>query len=186
MRKNSGIGKLRKALCACCDEGSLTATGTSRRRFLQAGAAIAAASPLLPVTVSAQTTDPELARVQSARRLLIKGGVVLTLDRQDFAQGDILIEDGKIREVRPNITASPDTVIVNAADHIVIPGFVDTHSHSYQGLMRGVLASGLLNPDYNRDIQTTLTPAYAAADAYAGMLVTALGMIDTGTTAMVD
>jgi cytosine/adenosine deaminase-related metal-dependent hydrolase len=52
--------------------------------------------------------------------------------------------------------------------------------------MRGVLASGLLNPDYNRDIQSTLTPAYAAEDAYAGMLVTALGMIDTGTTAMVD
>jgi len=188
MQKKSGISKLRKALRACCDEGSLTATGTSRRRFLQAGAAIAAASPLLPVTVSAQTTDPELARVQSARRLLIKGGVVLTLDRQfgDFAQGDILIEDGKIREVRPNITASPDTVVVDAADHIVIPGFVDTHSHSYQGLMRGVLASGLLNPDYNRDIQSTLTPAYAAEDAYAGMLVTALGMIDTGTTAMVD
>src|SRR5712672_2260825 len=188
MQKKSGISKLRKALCACCDEGSLTATGTSRRRFLQAGAAIAAASPLLPVTVSAQTTDPELARVQSARRLLIKGGVVLTLDRQvgDFAQGDILIEDGKIREVRPNITAPGDTVTVDAADHIVIPGFVDTHSHSYQGLLRGVLASGLLNPDYNRDVQTTLTPAYQAADAYAGVLITALGMIDMGTTAVVD
>ena len=188
MRKNSGIRKLHKALCACCDDGSFAVTSPSRRRFLQAGAALAVASPLLPVTVSAQTADPELARLQSARRILIKGGVVLTLDRQvgDFAQGDILIEDGKIREVRPNITASPDTVLVEAADHIVIPGFVDTHSHSYQGLMRGVLASGLLNPDYNRDIQTTLTPAYAAADAYAGMLVTALGMIDTGTTAMVD
>jgi cytosine/adenosine deaminase-related metal-dependent hydrolase len=31
-----------------------------------------------------------------------------------------------------------------------------------------------------------LTPAYQAADAYAGILVTALGMIDMGTTAMVD
>jgi cytosine/adenosine deaminase-related metal-dependent hydrolase len=181
---------MRNTLCACCDDGSsLAATVPSRRRFLQAGAALAAAaSPLLPVTTSAQTSDPELARLQAGRRILIKGGVVLTLDRRvgDFAQGDILIEDGKIREVRPNIAASGDTVIVEAADHIVIPGFVDTHSHSYQGLMRGVLASGLLNPDYNRDIQTTLTPAYAAADAYAGMLVTALGMIDTGTTAMVD
>ena len=30
---------------------------------------------------------------------------MLTLDRQvgDFAQADVLIEDGKIREVRPNI-----------------------------------------------------------------------------------
>jgi 5-methylthioadenosine/S-adenosylhomocysteine deaminase len=177
-------------LCACCDDGSpLAATATSRRRFLQSGVALAAAaSPLLPISASAQTSDPELVRVQSARRLLIKGAVVLTLDRQvgDFAQGDILIEDGKIREVRPNIQASGDTVIVEASGRIVIPGFIDTHSHSYQGLMRGVLASGLLNPDYNRDIQTTLTPAYSASDAYAGMLSTALAMIDTGTTAIVD
>ena len=46
--------------------------------------------------------------------------------------------------------------------------------------------NGLLNPDYNRDIQNILTPAYQAADAYAGTLVTALGFIDMGTTAIVD
>ena len=43
--------------------------------------------------------------MQGQRRILLKGGVVLTLDRQvgDFAQADVLIEDGKIREVRPDI-----------------------------------------------------------------------------------
>src|SRR5262245_41429693 len=186
MSRNSRTKAFHKALCACRDDGSSAAP--SRRRFLKAGATLAAAAPLLPIAAAAQTTDPELARLQGARRILIKGGVVLTLDRQvgDFVSGDILLEDGKIREVRPDIAASGDTVVVEATDHIVVPGFVDTHSHSYQGLMRGVLVNGLLNPDYNRDIQTTLTPAYAASDAYAGMLVTALGMIDTGTTAMVD
>jgi 5-methylthioadenosine/S-adenosylhomocysteine deaminase len=189
-RKNAGTF----ATCACCDDrGTLRAEAASRRRFLKAGAALAAggAAAALPATVLAQTgtTDPELARVQGARRILLKGGVVLTLDRQagDFAQADVLIEGGKIREIGPGIAASGDAVaIVDAAKHIIIPGFVDTHSHSYQGLLRGVLASGLLNPDYNRDVQTTLTPAYEAADAYAGMLVTALGMIDTGTTTIVD
>src|SRR5438477_587527 len=44
----------------------------------------------------------------------------------------------------------------------------------------------LLNPDYNRDVQTVLTPAYSPTDAYAGVLLSALGMIDTGTTAIVD
>jgi cytosine/adenosine deaminase-related metal-dependent hydrolase len=52
--------------------------------------------------------------------------------------------------------------------------------------LRGILPDGLLNPDYNRDVQTTLTPHYAPQDAYAGMLVTSLGMIDTGTTSLVD
>jgi 5-methylthioadenosine/S-adenosylhomocysteine deaminase len=179
--------------CPCCDDAALPAAvdAPSRRRFLQAGAALAAGAAVSPAPVFAQSgpTDPELSRVQAARRILIKGGVVLTMDRQvgDFAQGDILIEDSKIREIRPNIAASGDGLaVIEAANHVVIPGFIDTHSHSYQGLLRGMLASGLLNPDYNRDVQNVLTPVYEATDAYAGELLTALGMIDAGTTAIVD
>jgi 5-methylthioadenosine/S-adenosylhomocysteine deaminase len=179
-------------LRGCCDEThEWRAEPVSRRGLLQAGALLAgtAAMPLLPTISAAQSADPEVARLTGARRILIKGSVVLTLDRQvgDFAQADVLIEDGKIRELRPAIAVSGDDVaIVDGANHILIPGFVDTHCHSYQGLLRGVLANGLLNPDYNQIVQNTVTPAYQAADAYAGMLVTALGMIDTGTTAIVD
>jgi cytosine/adenosine deaminase-related metal-dependent hydrolase len=184
-------GSITYALGACCDE-AYTAPAASRRSFLQGGATLAAAgavTPLLPAASIAQGTDPELARLVGARRILIKGSVVLTLDRQvgDFAQADVLIENGKIRELRPSIAVSGDDVaIVDGANHILIPGFVDTHCHSYQGLLRGVLANGLLNPDYNQIVQSTVTPVYQAADAYAGMLVTALGMIDSGTTAIVD
>ena len=77
-------------------------------------------------------------------------------------------------------------MVVDATNRIVIPGFVDTHSHSYQGLLRNILTNGVLNPEYTRDIQNNLTPAYAAADAYAGILVTALGFIEMGTTTIVD
>jgi cytosine/adenosine deaminase-related metal-dependent hydrolase len=167
----------------------------SRRGFLKSSAGLmagVAAAPMLPASAPAQGgTDvgAELVRLQGQRRILLKGGVVLTLDRQvgDFAQADVLIEDGKIREVRPNIAASPDAAaVVDAANRIVIPGFVDTHVHSYQGLLRSTLANGVVDPDYNRDIQNNLTPAYTPADVYAGVLVTALGMIDMGTTAIVD
>jgi len=168
--------------------------GTSRRGFLRSSAALAAggaAAQLVPETAMSQGAgaDAELARLQGQRRILLKGGVVLTLDRQigDFAQADVLIEDGKIREVRPNIAVADDAAaVIDASNRILIPGFIDTHNHSYQGLLRSILANGLLNPDYNRDVQNTLTPAYAAADAYAGVLATALGMIDMGTTAIVD
>jgi cytosine/adenosine deaminase-related metal-dependent hydrolase len=115
--------------------------------------------------------------------------LTLALDRQigDFAQADVLIEDGKIREVRPGIDVSSDSVaVVDAANRIVIPGFIDTHNHTYQGLLRSALSNGLLNPDYNRDVQNVLTPAYTAMDAYAGVLLSALGMIDMGTTGIVD
>jgi cytosine/adenosine deaminase-related metal-dependent hydrolase len=168
--------------------------GTSRRQFLQSGTGVlAAGAAVMPGTALAQgagtAADAELARLQGARRILLKNGVVLSLDRQvgDFARADVLIEDGKIREVRPDIAVSGDAVaVIDAANRIVIPGFVDTHSHSYQGLLRNILTNGVLNPDYNRDIQNNLTLIYQAADAYAGVLITALGLMDMGTTTIVD
>jgi 5-methylthioadenosine/S-adenosylhomocysteine deaminase len=176
---------------------STTSSGgeTSRRGFLQSSAGIlAAGAAALPGTTLAQgagagAADAELGRLQGARRILLKGGLVLSLDRQvgDFARADVLIEDGKIRQVRPDIAVSGDAAaVIDATNRIVIPGFVDTHSHSYQGLLRNILTNGVLNPDYNRDIQSNLTPAYLASDAYMGVLLTALGLLDMGTTTIVD
>jgi 5-methylthioadenosine/S-adenosylhomocysteine deaminase len=170
-------------------------TPPSRRDVLKASAATAAfglaaqAGPDAAMAQGAGAPDAELARLQSARLVLIKGGLLLTMDRQfgDFAQADILIEDGKIRAVRPDLPVSVDAAaVVDATNRIVIPGFIDTHSHSYQGILRSIMPNGELDPDYNRDVQTTLTPAFTPPDVYSGVLMTALGMIDMGTTAMVD
>jgi 5-methylthioadenosine/S-adenosylhomocysteine deaminase len=163
----------------------------SRRTFLKSSAGLvvgAGAIQALPRGACAQDTDAELTRLLGQRRLLLKGGVVLSQDRQvgDFVHADVLIEDGKIGQVKPDIAASGDIAIVDAANHIVVPGFVDTHSHSYQGVLRSIMPNGVLDPDYNRDVQTALTPAFAPEDVYAGVLMTALGLIDMGTTAVVD
>jgi len=171
------------------DQGESGST-TTRRQVLVSGAGLAAGGSFVPAGAYAQGTassDADLARVQGARRVLIRGGVVLTLDPRigDFANADILIEDGRIREIRPNIDAA-DAAVVDASRRIVIPGFVDTHHHFYQGILRSILANGLLNPDYSRDISNTLTAAYEPGDVYAGVLITALGMIECGTTTAVD
>ena len=179
-----------KETFACIDAPS---PAPSRRNVIAAGAGLlagAAVTQLTPDVAQAQSAaDAELAQLLKARRIVLKGGIVLSLDPKvgDFANGDVLIEDGKIREVRPNIDLSADAaVIVDASNRILIPGFVDTHSHSYQGLLRSSLANGLVDPDYNRDVQNKLTPAYTAADVYAGVLITALGFIEMGTTAIID
>jgi cytosine/adenosine deaminase-related metal-dependent hydrolase len=165
---------------------------TSRRTFLKTSAGLAAGASL-PAPASAQDAtgarpaDPELADLQSQKRILLKGGVVLTMDPQvgHFANADVLIEDGKIREVRPNIAVA-SAATIDATGRIIVPGFVDTHSHSYQGILRNILTNGRVDPDYNRDIVGRITPAYTPEDAYVGMLATALGMIDMGTTCVVD
>ena len=164
-------------------------TTASRRVLLQAAAGVAAGAAL-PAAASAQSgqgADPELARLQSQRRILLKGGVVLSMDPQvgNFANADVLIEAGKIRDVRPGIAAA-DAATVDASNRIVMPGFTDTHSHSYQGILRNILSNGRVDPDYNRDIVGRITPAYTPQDAYIGMLATALGMIDMGTTGVID
>ena len=163
---------------------SRRALAESRRGTCRAGAAL----PRRGIGAGGQGADAELTRLQSQRRILLKGGVVLTLDRQvgDFAQADVLIEDGKIREVRPEHRGVGRRDSSMRRTGSSIPGFIDTHSHSYQGILRNILANGLLDPDYNRDIIGKLTPAYTPDDAYAGMLVTALGIIDMGTTGVVD
>jgi cytosine/adenosine deaminase-related metal-dependent hydrolase len=164
---------------------------------LKSGAGLAASGTsvqILPSSAFAQNADrippdAELTRLQGQQRILLKGGVVLTLDRQvgDFAQADVLIEDGRVSAVRPNIEVSTEAAaVIDAANHILVPGFVDTHSHSYQGILRGIMTNGVLDPDYNRDVQTKLTPAFRPADVYAGVMMTALGLIDMGTTAIVD
>jgi 5-methylthioadenosine/S-adenosylhomocysteine deaminase len=165
----------------------------SRRAFLRAGtgllAAGAALARALPERAAAQSAEADVERLLRQRRILLRGGIVLTLDRSvgDFARADLLIEDGKIREVRPAIALSDaDAAVIDASSHIVIPGFVDTHSHSYEGLLRSSLPAGtLFDPTYERDF-ANLTRAYQPADVHAGVLVTALGMIDMGTTAVVD
>jgi 5-methylthioadenosine/S-adenosylhomocysteine deaminase len=160
----------------------------TRRAFLKSGAGLVVGSGAMAPFAIAQDADPELARVAAARRIVVKGGVVLSQDRQvgDFLHADVLIEDGKIRQLRPDIAASGDVAVVDAANHIVVPGFVDTHSHSYQGVLRSIMSNGVLEPDYNRDVQAKLTPAFAPEDVYAGVLMTALGAVDMGTTTIVD
>jgi 5-methylthioadenosine/S-adenosylhomocysteine deaminase len=119
------------------------------------------------------------------RRLLLKGGCVVSLDPKvgDFENADVLIEGSRIAEVRPNITASATTI--DAANTIVMPGFVDTHRHMWQGALRNILPDGLLS-DYSRDITGVARAVYRPEDVRIGDLVSALGAINAGVTTLLD
>ncbi len=70
---------------------------------------------------------------------------MLSLDKAvgDFEQADVLIEGKKISAVKPNISA-PNAQVIDASNRIVMPGFVDTHRHMWQGFLRNVLPDGSL------------------------------------------
>ena len=160
----------------------------SRRSFLSAGAGVAAGFAARPATAQAP-----LDRLQKARRVLLKGGMVLSLDSKvgDFEKADVLIEDQKIAAIAPNVPAT-SAVVVDATGMIVMPGFVDTHHHQYETLMRSILSDGNLGvygdapKNYVSVIQGILTPAYLPDDAYISELIASLSQLSAGVTTTVD
>ncbi len=61
--------------------------------------------------------------------LLIKGGRVISPEDKLDGVFDILIEDGLVREIAPNITTQQPGESLDARGQVVAPGFVDLHTH---------------------------------------------------------
>ncbi len=122
-------------------------------------------------------------------RTLIKGGIVLSLDPQigDVVGGDVLIDGEKIVEVGPELEAA-DAEVIDATGMIVMPGFVDTHRHIWEGLLRNIGTDVPLEgrTSYISFVLHKLAPAFRPEDAYVGNLVSALGAIDAGVTTLLD
>jgi len=61
--------------------------------------------------------------------MLIKNGRVFTMAGKVYENGCVLIENGKIKEVGEELTASFGEEIIDARGGWVLPGLVDAHSH---------------------------------------------------------
>jgi 5-methylthioadenosine/S-adenosylhomocysteine deaminase len=118
-------------------------------------------------------------------RLLLRGGHVLTVDPElgDLPTGDVLIDGDRIAEVAPRVDA--DAEVVDASGKIVIPGFVDTHRHTWEAAIRGCAPDATLG-NYFVDILDTFAPLYRPEDVYASNLAGALECINAGITTLVD
>ena len=119
-------------------------------------------------------------------RTLISGGIVISMDPSigDFALGDVLLEDGVIVEVAERIDA-PDASMIDAHDRVVMPGFVDTHRHTWQTAFRGVGADWTF-ADYATVIHGMLKPQYRPEDVYISNLFGRVEALYSGVTTMLD
>jgi len=127
--------------------------------------------------------------VVSTGRKLITGGTVLSLDPAigDLTNGDILIEGDRILQIGRNLAAG-DAEVIDASGMIVMPGFVDSHRHIWEGVLRNIGTDVPLEGrvSYISFILRTLAPAYRPQDVYAGGMVSAVGAIDAGITTLLD
>ena len=188
----------------------------SRRAFLAATAAGLAGATLAPhplagVQAATAADLQDLTGDARRRRILLKGGVVLTLDAKvgDFERADVLIDGKLITEIAPNITVT-DAEVVDCSGTIVMPGFITTHNHQYESIQRSIIADGLLQgawpmESYGSVVQSIWTAGriadpkdptkfiwdlgrvpYDPEDCYVAELIANLGQISEGVTCGTD
>ena len=103
----------------------------------------------------------------------------------DFVKGDVLIEGKKITAVSAELKAPAQAQVIDAANTIIIPGFVDAHRHSWEGQLRRIIPNGAIAA-YMAATHQGFARYYRPHDMYVGNLITALGCIDAGITCIID
>ena len=155
-----------------------------------------------PSSPSAETFDVAHfnARPLDQRRVLLKGGTLLTMDPQigDFVRGDLLIEGATISAIGSELDVPAP--IIDASGMIITPGFCDPHIHAWQGSLTRIIANQLgdhhrLGIPSNQELATrnyshvmhhTFGPLFRPEDIYIGTLMSLLVAANGGITTVCD
>jgi cytosine/adenosine deaminase-related metal-dependent hydrolase len=195
-------------MCRLCDEGKpqdhTPSLASSRRNFLKAAAATPVAAAGLNLfaarPAAADFDDSPQDSGRPGRRYVIRGGAVMTMDpsmpnKGEFPQADVLVEGKKILAVGPNLRAG-GAAVIDARGRIVMPGFIDTHHHQFETVLRSFLADGVLINDGSGSASGTTTyfefillkfaPVYRPQDVYINELFGGLSQLDDGVTTVHD
>jgi 5-methylthioadenosine/S-adenosylhomocysteine deaminase len=186
-------------MCQVCEAVAFGGAATSAPHFAATFAARSLPRQAAPVNIEAThgavaSAMPEGVGVQG-RRTLIRGGTVLSMDDRvgNFAVADVLLDGPKIAEIAASIHA-PDAAVIDASGHIVMPGFIDAHSHQFETALRSFLADGILINDgrlesahnYYESVLQKLSMGYRPQDVYVNELFAGIAQIDAGVTAVMD
>lgn len=61
--------------------------------------------------------------------MLIKNATIVTMGPQGTVQGDLRIEEGKIKEIAEGLQAATEETVIDASGKYVFPGMVEAHCH---------------------------------------------------------
>lgn len=116
---------------------------------------------------------------------LLRNGSLLVGDELSLLRGDLLMVDGKIAAIGKITEIPKNTTIVDADDWLVMPGFVNTHTHVAMTLLRGYGADRNLSSW----LQDYIWPAEAKLsdeDVYWGSALGIAEMLAAGVTTFAD
>lgn len=115
--------------------------------------------------------------------VVLRNALVIDTDPVTVRTGtDVLIEDGRIAAVGRGLSAA---TVIDCTDRIVLPGFVDTHRHLWQGLMRSFCADMSLG-EYLEKLLWPVQPVLTPQDMEIGNLAGGLESLASGITTVLD
>ncbi|WP_295726310.1 amidohydrolase family protein [uncultured Methanobrevibacter sp.] len=117
--------------------------------------------------------------------ILIKNAIILDPEKDINAKKDLLIKDDLIYKIDEEIAQDNVDKIIDAKDKILLPGFVNTHTHLSMALFRGLADDLSLDEWLNDNIwpmEANLNEYYC----YIGALLGAVELIKSGTTTFSD
>jgi len=121
----------------------------------------------------------------STRPLLIRRALLPVPEEGGFQERDILIQHGVIQEVAAaGLPAPGDAQVLDASEHIVIPGLVNSHTHSHFAYGRGY--ADLWTLELHQNSGGGLGYGASLEDLRLGAMLGAADMIRNGCTAAYD
>ena len=117
--------------------------------------------------------------------ILIKNAFILDPEKDINAKKDLLIKDDLIYKIDEEIVQDNVDKVIDAKDKILLPGFVNTHTHLSMALFRGLADDLSLDSWLNDHIwpmEANLNEYYC----YIGALLGAVELIKSGTTTFSD
>ena len=124
--------------------------------------------------------------------MIIKNGKLITWETENQILEDVelLIQDGKIKQIGPGLTeAHPEEEVVDAGGQYVMPGNICAHTHFYGAFARGMGIPGDAPKDFPEILEKLWWPLDMALDEDGvrySALVFAVDAIKNGTTTLFD
>ena len=117
--------------------------------------------------------------------ILIKNAVILDPNTDYDEKKDLLINNDLISEISDNISDENVDKVIDATGKILLPGFINTHTHLSMTLFRG-LADDLALDEWLNDNIWPMEANLNGNYCYIGALLGAVELIKSGTTTFSD
>ena len=119
--------------------------------------------------------------------MLVKDIEIITMreGKKEIVHGDVFIKDKIIQEIKPHSEKSKDKIVIDGIGKVLLPGFINCHTHSPMILFRGVADDVDINTWFNEYIWR-LEKNETPDDIYWGAKLAIAEMLLSGTTTFLD